>query len=266
MTKVIISSRLKELRAQLGFTQEQIAQICNVTVQAVSKWECELSYPDIQLLPLLADTFHVTLDDLLCGVKLPGTFPKTEFSSEAIPDDDVLRVVQYHGRKLLDQQTYNLNVKIPLLLPEAGKDSTIHIEIWGSASVDGDISGNLTAGAGVDCGDIGNNAAAGAGINCGSIGNNATAGAGINCGNIGNNATAGTGINCGNIGSSASAGADVNCGNVCGDVNAGADVSCGDIGGSVEIGGDLECKNIAGDVHLGGDLHCEFIEGTVSKE
>lgn len=46
-------------------TQEQLAEILNVTVGAVSKWENGVNRPDIELLPVLADVFHVSIDQLL---------------------------------------------------------------------------------------------------------------------------------------------------------------------------------------------------------
>lgn len=51
-----------------AMTQEQLAEKCSVTAQAVSKWENDLTAPDISLLPKLAELFHCTVDGLL-GVK-----------------------------------------------------------------------------------------------------------------------------------------------------------------------------------------------------
>lgn len=59
-----LGKRIKELRIAGGFTQRQIAQTLAVTVQAVSKWENELNYPDISLLPEIAELFGVTIDRL----------------------------------------------------------------------------------------------------------------------------------------------------------------------------------------------------------
>ena len=51
-------------RKQLGVTQEQIADYIGVSRAAVSKWEKGLSYPDIMLLPKLADIFNITIEEL----------------------------------------------------------------------------------------------------------------------------------------------------------------------------------------------------------
>lgn len=62
--------QLAFLRREKQITQEQLAQAMGVTNQAVSKWECGQSYPDITLLPRLAAYFQVTVDELL-GVAKP---------------------------------------------------------------------------------------------------------------------------------------------------------------------------------------------------
>lgn len=66
--------KVARLRLQHGMTQERLANICNVSAQAVSKWENDQSYPDILLLPTLAQTFGVTVDELL-GAEAPAPAP-----------------------------------------------------------------------------------------------------------------------------------------------------------------------------------------------
>ncbi|MBQ9087098.1 MAG: helix-turn-helix transcriptional regulator [Clostridia bacterium] len=59
-----IGNKIKELRKQRGITQEQLADVIGVSFQAVSKWENNISLPDITLAPVLAGYFGVSLDDL----------------------------------------------------------------------------------------------------------------------------------------------------------------------------------------------------------
>ena len=59
------SNVFKDLRKQREMTQEQIAEVLGVSCQAVSKWETNASYPDISLLPIIADYFGVSVDCLL---------------------------------------------------------------------------------------------------------------------------------------------------------------------------------------------------------
>lgn len=66
--KETLGKRIAALRKEKGLTQEQLAEKVGVSAQAVSKWENDVSCPDITLLPLLADLLGVTVDELL-GVK-----------------------------------------------------------------------------------------------------------------------------------------------------------------------------------------------------
>lgn len=60
-----IGKRIMKNRKALGLTQEQLAEQLGVTAQAVSKWENDLSCPDISVLPQLADIFGISIDALL---------------------------------------------------------------------------------------------------------------------------------------------------------------------------------------------------------
>jgi transcriptional regulator with XRE-family HTH domain len=59
------SENIRRLRKERELTQETLADFLGVTFQAVSKWERGESYPDIELLPTVADFFGVTTDYLL---------------------------------------------------------------------------------------------------------------------------------------------------------------------------------------------------------
>lgn len=63
--KINLAENLKKYRKIRNITQSQVAEAMSVTPQAVSRWENGLSYPDITQLPLLAELFNVTLDELL---------------------------------------------------------------------------------------------------------------------------------------------------------------------------------------------------------
>jgi CheY-like chemotaxis protein/DNA-binding XRE family transcriptional regulator len=60
-----LGSRIRTLRMQRKMTQAQLADKVGVTDKAVSKWERDLSYPDIALFPSLADVLGVSVNDLL---------------------------------------------------------------------------------------------------------------------------------------------------------------------------------------------------------
>ena len=65
MKHATLGPYIRSLRIQNRMTQSQLAEKLNVTDKAVSKWERDLSYPDIALFPKLADTLGVNVGDLL---------------------------------------------------------------------------------------------------------------------------------------------------------------------------------------------------------
>ena len=62
-----LGMRISEERKKHGYTQEEFSQKLNVTAQAVSKWENDLSCPDIQLLPQISKLLDISIDELLTG-------------------------------------------------------------------------------------------------------------------------------------------------------------------------------------------------------
>lgn len=69
---MLIAQNIKRLRLDRGLTQEELAAQVGVTGQAVSKWERDECYPDITLLPGLANCFDVTVDELLGMKEIKG--------------------------------------------------------------------------------------------------------------------------------------------------------------------------------------------------
>ena len=62
-----LGRRIARLRLARTATQERLAKELNVSPQAVSKWENDINYPDISLLPDLARFLDVSVDELLSG-------------------------------------------------------------------------------------------------------------------------------------------------------------------------------------------------------
>ncbi|OGO88513.1 MAG: hypothetical protein A2Y15_01780 [Clostridiales bacterium GWF2_36_10] len=61
-----IGEKIKELRKKADVKQEKFAEYLGVTAQAVSKWEVEGCYPDIELLPSISNFFNISIDELMC--------------------------------------------------------------------------------------------------------------------------------------------------------------------------------------------------------
>lgn len=233
-----IGKNIKRLRKSSDISQEVLATALCVTVQAVSKWETEQSIPDVSLLPDIASFFNVSIDSLFYGetAACPKNFPDVK--------DDKLYIFQVRNGVVLSRNKWDSNSPIKLDLKDFS--GTINAEIWGSAVINGDVSGNIDAGAGINCGNVGGNADAGAGINCGNVSGGADAGAGINCGNVVGSVDAGAGINCGNITGNVDSGGDIRCETISGNSR----ISCD----SLYVKGQIQCSEI----NCSGDIHTEM--------
>ena len=77
-----IGQNIAHFRKQRSLTQEELAEKMSVTAQAVSKWECDTSYPDITVMRTLAKTLGVSVDSLLEGEQPVAELRET--SAEAI--------------------------------------------------------------------------------------------------------------------------------------------------------------------------------------
>lgn len=62
-----LSQHIKDHRARLGMSQEQLAEAIFVSRQTISNWETDRTYPDVQSLLLLSNLFEVSVDSLIKG-------------------------------------------------------------------------------------------------------------------------------------------------------------------------------------------------------
>ncbi|MEZ3474141.1 MAG: helix-turn-helix domain-containing protein, partial [Lachnospiraceae bacterium] len=60
-----VGDKIRCLRHEKDITQEEFAAILGVSCQSVSRWENGICYPDIELLPDIAEFFGVTVDCLM---------------------------------------------------------------------------------------------------------------------------------------------------------------------------------------------------------
>ena len=65
MKKQTFGTMIAAMRKENGMTQLELAEKMGVTDKAVSKWERDLSFPDVNSIPKLADIFNVTVDELM---------------------------------------------------------------------------------------------------------------------------------------------------------------------------------------------------------
>lgn len=65
MEKQTLGQKIAELRKAKNMTQLELANQLNITDKAVSKWERDISCPDINTFPKLAELLGVSVDELL---------------------------------------------------------------------------------------------------------------------------------------------------------------------------------------------------------
>ena len=63
--QLLIGETIKRLRRERDLTQEEVAAHLGISFQSISKWERGDGYPDITMLPALANYFKISLDELL---------------------------------------------------------------------------------------------------------------------------------------------------------------------------------------------------------
>ena len=92
-----LAENIKKLRIERGMTQKAFADTLMVTPQSVSRWENGQVYPDIEMLPRIAEIFKVSLDTLLMGMDLSFLQRKRKELNKArmqVKGED-----DYHGRR-----------------------------------------------------------------------------------------------------------------------------------------------------------------------
>ena len=89
----LIGNKIRMLRKNKNITQEELAQRLSVTAQAISKWERNISSPDIAMLPIIARYFGITMDELF-HYRLDALTYKERFI-RFMADNDVLRFGEF---------------------------------------------------------------------------------------------------------------------------------------------------------------------------
>ncbi|MBQ2795896.1 MAG: helix-turn-helix transcriptional regulator [Oscillospiraceae bacterium] len=87
-----IGKRIAEARKAKNINQNELAEILCVSPQAVSKWENDISCPDISLLPSLAKTLGISVDELLSGKQESVVSYVPEEARKSL-DDMMLKIV-----------------------------------------------------------------------------------------------------------------------------------------------------------------------------
>ena len=115
-----LSEKIIELRKVNGMTQEELAAICNVSRQSISKWEMDIALPETEKLLILGETFHVPIDVLLKDSLILNEVTRVHSCSdnaiqerkqemyegilikESISDDAIIDLIHIHKVELWD--------------------------------------------------------------------------------------------------------------------------------------------------------------------
>lgn len=106
-----LGTRIAALRKEKGLTQEELAEKLGVSSQAVSKWENDLSCPDIMLLPSLAKIFDTTVDELLSGKKETAD-TRVAPPQERKPFDELMLRIKVNSA---EGEKVRVNLPMPLI-------------------------------------------------------------------------------------------------------------------------------------------------------
>ena len=202
-------------RKKQGLTQEELAKKLGVTNQSVSKWESAQCCPDIGLLPMLADIFEISIDELF-GRKNEKEIHYDLCSELPWNDDNTIRVFRTLGKKILESTDENGMINITFPKDCYKSDGRFFkVEIMGNMNCDASINGDVVCHKNIGCNQINGDVK--------ECRNNLFCNGDLN-GNV----------NCGNT---------VLCGdNIFGNVNCSGNVDCKRIEGNVECQGDIIYK------------------------
>lgn len=90
-----IGNRLNQLRKLSGMTQEQLAEKLHVSRQTISKWEADVTMPDLESVVSVSRMFHISLDDLMMEEK-----EEMKEKEEKITLEDLMRI-NLHTRNMM---------------------------------------------------------------------------------------------------------------------------------------------------------------------
>lgn len=125
-----LGKRISESRKRKNMTQDQMAAALGVSNQAVSKWENDISCPDISILPELADFLGVSIDVLLRGERAEVVKYEPETAEDGFTDK-LLKV------RIVDGED-KVSINLPLALYQLGLVDMSSLNINGLKGIDFD--------------------------------------------------------------------------------------------------------------------------------
>lgn len=111
--------RFQRLRKNLGLTQDEVSNKVNVTPQAISKWENDISIPDVSLLIELADLFNISVDELLGRETKKTTIAQGK---------DINKLVLKIQISSINKDKVNINLPLPIIRACLNTSSSFNIK------------------------------------------------------------------------------------------------------------------------------------------
>ena len=125
-----LGQRIAALRTAINIRQNELAERLGVSSQAVSKWENDISCPDISILPALAAELGVTVDELLSGEsREPEVRLMSDEECKKKADSTILRIVVDSSagdrvRMNLPMQLVKMGLEIGMTLSDVTENET----------------------------------------------------------------------------------------------------------------------------------------------
>lgn len=102
MQKTSIGNFLATLRRAKGLTQQEVADRLGISNRTLSSWETDRAYPDILLLPALADLYGVTADEIVRGERKPQADQTPQEQAE-ISEKSLTRILKSRHSRFVTQ-------------------------------------------------------------------------------------------------------------------------------------------------------------------
>ena len=100
---IVLAANILKYRRKFGLSQDELAKKLGVTFQAVSKWENAKAAPDISFLPVMADVFECSIDDLFSYMPRSGREELNILPGDSVPDS----MKKYIGDQIKYQLDHN---------------------------------------------------------------------------------------------------------------------------------------------------------------
>ena len=290
-----LGKQIAHYRKNKNITQETLAKLLGISNQAVSKCENEQSYPDIELLPKLADIFEITLDVLFERNNLPPnlTAQSPSIQTPDIADSSIITETESASADLPDtSEVSSQQAQAPTEKPSASQpqataqeaspaqpplyaqlpwknDKTLRFVLFQGHNLI--QQAELKKRFGKICNDVSFHICGPAlnvesyfNVICEDVSGYVTAGNYVECEDVGQHITAGNYVICEDVGQYVCAGGYVECNDVGHNVSAGSYVECGDVNGDVKAGGCVECGDVHGNVHAEENVECGDVGGNIT--